>query len=82
MGSPDSWVALPLACAKLLAMADQNPGLMHAIRHLRKGALHRALGVPEGQKIPKAKLAAARKSEDPAIRKMANFAHTLGTFHH
>jgi hypothetical protein len=38
------------------------------------GSLHRALGVPEGKKIPPAKMAAAKNSSSPAIRKKANFA--------
>lgn len=40
------------------------------------GRLHRALGVPEGQKIPTSKLASARNSEDPHMRMMANLART------
>lgn len=42
-----------------------------------KGALHRNLGVPEGQKIPAGKLDAATKSSNPTIRKEANLAKTL-----
>lgn len=42
-----------------------------------KGALHRKLGVPEGQKIPAAKMAAARNSSDPTERKEAALAGTL-----
>ncbi len=38
-----------------------------------KGALHRALGVPEGQPIPSGKKKAALKSKNPKIRKMASF---------
>jgi len=43
-----------------------------------KGALHRALKVPEGQKIPAAKLAKAAKSSNPKLAKEANLAKTLG----
>jgi hypothetical protein len=50
-----------------------------AIEH--KGALHRALGVPEGDKIPAKKMAKARNSENPRIKRMANLAKTLGSFH-
>ena len=50
-----------------------------AIRH--KGALHRALHVPEGQKIPAKKMAKAKHSENPRIRKMAGLARTLKSFH-
>lgn len=50
--------------------------------HLKKGALHRALGVPEGQKIPAEKLAAARNSDNPHVRRMANTAKMLSGLHH
>ena len=45
-----------------------------------KGGLHRSLGVPEGKKIPPAKLAAATHSANPRIRKQANLAKTLKSF--
>lgn len=45
-----------------------------------KGALHRKLGVPAGQKIPAKKLAAAAKSSNPKERKEANLAKTLKGF--
>ena len=48
----------------------------------RPGALHRALHVPEGEKIPAAKMAKARNSSNPRVRRMASLAHTLGGFHH
>lgn len=38
---------------------------------VKKGALHRALGVPAGEKIPAAKLAAASHSKNPHVRRMA-----------
>ncbi len=47
-----------------------------------KGALHRKLGVPEGEKIPAAKMAAAAHSQNPTIRKEAALAHTLKGFKH
>jgi len=47
-----------------------------------KGTLHRALGVPEDQKIPVAKIRdAAKNHKDPGIRKKANLALTLRKFH-
>ncbi len=46
-----------------------------AIKH--KGALHKELGVPEGEKIPAKKLAQAAKSKNPTERKRANLAKTL-----
>ena len=38
------------------------------------GSLHRALNVPEGQKIPAAKMAQAKNSPNPKLRKKANWA--------
>jgi hypothetical protein len=48
----------------------------------RPGALHRALHVPEGEKIPAKKLAKASHSENPRMRRMASLAKTLKGFHH
>jgi len=42
-----------------------------------RGALHRALGVAEGEKIPAARLEAARNSKNPHVRHMAAFAHNV-----
>jgi len=50
-----------------------------AIRH--PGALHRALGVPQGEKIPASKLAKAAHSKNPTMRKRANLAKTLKRMH-
>jgi hypothetical protein len=54
--------------------------IKQAIKH--PGALHRDLGVPEGQKIPEAKLDAAKHSENPTVAKRANLAATMEGFHH
>ena len=53
--------------------------IQKAIKH--PGALHRALGVPEGQKIPAKKMAKAKKSSSPRVRRMAGLARTLKSFH-
>lgn len=45
------------------------------------GALHRHLGIPEGDKIPEARLREAARSKNPTIRKEANLAMTLKGFH-
>lgn len=50
-----------------------------AIKH--PGALHRELHVPEGEKIPAKKMAAAKKSKNPLERKRAAFAKELEGFH-
>lgn len=49
-----------------------------AIKH--PGALHRALGVPEGQKIPASKMAKAKKAGG-RLGRMARLAKTLKSFH-
>lgn len=50
-----------------------------AIKH--PGALHKQLGVPEGEKIPASKMAAAREGKYGAKAKQrANFAKTLKSF--
>jgi oligoendopeptidase F len=46
------------------------------IKKSHKGLLHRDLGVATGKKIPEAKLATAKKSKDPAVRKRATFAES------
>lgn len=47
---------------------------MIEIKPKNKGKLHRALGVPEGKKIPAGKLDKALRSSSPSLRKEANFA--------
>lgn len=46
-----------------------------------KGALHRALKVPMGEKIPAKKLAKAAHSDNPTMRRRANLAKTLKKMH-
>jgi hypothetical protein len=50
-----------------------------AIKH--PGALHKELGVPQGKKIPQAKLEKAEKSKNPTLRRRADLAKTLGRMH-
>lgn len=59
-----------------------KPGSGIHIKKSHEGRLHKALGVPEGQPIPAAKLAAAKNSKDPAIRKEATFAINAKGFSH
>lgn len=64
-------------------MADSAPQkhwIKGAIK--RPGALHRALHVPEGQKIPAAKMAQAARSSNPRMKKMVALAHTLRSLAH
>lgn len=58
-------------------MAEKWIGKMH----MKKGKLHRELGVSEDKPIPAKKLAKAEKSKSPTIRKEANLAKTLKSFH-
>jgi hypothetical protein len=51
-----------------------------AIKH--PGALHKALHVPEGEKIPAKKLAKAAHSKNPTMAKRAHLAETLKGMHH
>ena len=59
----------------------KNPRLYRSLRHLRRGGLHRALHVAEGDKIPAEKLAAARTYKNAHVRKMAELAHTMSKWH-
>lgn len=45
--------------------------------HMKKGALHKSLGVPKGQKIPEAKLEKAEHSKNPKLARRARLAETL-----
>ncbi len=63
-------------------MAEKKKKFWIAGATKNKGALHRNLGVPEGEKIPEKKLEKAEHSENPKIRKEANLARTLKGMHH
>lgn len=54
---------------------DSKKFIQKAIK--RPGALHKALKVPKGEKIPEAKIEKATHSDNPRLRKQANFAKTL-----
>lgn len=45
--------------------------------HMKKGALHKSLQIPEGKKIPESKLKKAEHSKSPTLRKRAVLAETL-----
>lgn len=47
-----------------------------AASHIKKGGLHRSLGVPEGKRIPKSKIAKAAK-RGGKIGKQARLAETF-----
>ncbi len=48
---------------------------------MQKGALHRMLNVPQGQKIPANKIEEATHSKNLLLRKRAILAKTLGKMH-
>jgi len=56
-------------------MKEKKKWIQDAIK--KPGALHKALGVPEGKKIPEAKLEKAEHSKSPKMRKRASLAETL-----
>lgn len=47
-----------------------------------KGLLHEKLGVPQGQKIPEAKLEKAAHSPNVTLEREANFAKVAKHWHH
>lgn len=56
-------------------MASNGNWMSGAVKH--PGALHKQLGVPQGQKIPASKLAAAAHSSNPLERRRAALAKTF-----
>jgi len=50
--------------------------------HMKKGALDRSLGIPQGEKIPMSKIKKAEHSKNPLLRKRAHLAETLKGLHH
>ncbi len=58
---------------------DNNSGhwIQEAIPKSSKGRLHRALNIPEGQKIPEKRIEKAEHSSNERLRREANLAMTL-----
>lgn len=46
--------------------------------HIKKGALHAQLGIPQGQKIPVSTLMNLKENGTPLEKKRANFALNFG----
>jgi hypothetical protein len=57
------------------AVMAKKSGSMFPVKH--PGALHKALKVPEGKTIPKAKLEKAAHSKSPLMRKRAVYAENM-----
>lgn len=51
--------------------------IQKALKPSKKGALHKALNVPKGKKIPESKLKKAEHSKNPKLKKRAVLAETL-----
>lgn len=49
--------------------------------HLKKGALHKALGISEDKKIPASKLA-IKKGDSALMKKRKRMAKTMAKWHH
>lgn len=84
-GAPGATTALgaappaPVAPTGVPALAKGGHWIAGATKN--RGALHRSLGVPAGDKIPAAKIAKAAHSDDPTLRRRAVLAETLKGFH-
>ena len=50
--------------------------------NLKKGALHRQMGISQDEPIPAKKLAKAANSDDETLRKRAQFAINAKKWHH
>ena len=48
----------------------------------KPGALHRSLGVPQGERFPAKRIAKAAHSSNPLLAKRARLAQTLKAMHH
>ena len=60
-------------------MAKDGNWIKGAVKH--KGALHKALGVKQGEKIPASKIEKASHSKNPKLKKEAVLAKTLKGLH-
>ena len=65
-------------------MAEENEGLSkhRVVMHLAKGGLHRALKIPENEKIPDDKLRGALTCSNAHIKSMAVLAKNMNGWHH
>lgn len=60
---------------------EKKPKKFIQAMNMKKGALHKQLGIPEGKKIPAKKISKALKSDNPLLAKRARLAKTLKSFH-
>jgi len=66
-----------------MAYAQSNEGtkIPKAFK-VKKGALHKSLGIAQGKKIAMSDLQKAKKSNDPLMRKRATFAINARKWRH
>lgn len=64
------------ATIEMRTMADDK-WMQKAAGPISKGGLHRSLGIPQGQKIPAARIAEAKRSKNPRIRQQATLAQSF-----
>ena len=60
-------------------MAKHNVSLYRAMHHLRRGGLHKALGIKSGETIPADKLE-VHENDSEHLKHMKNFAKTMKGF--
>jgi hypothetical protein len=56
---------------------QSDASFYRSMHHLRKGGLHKALHIPEDQNIPAERLASAKNSNNPHVKKMAIMADNM-----
>jgi hypothetical protein len=61
--------------------ATKNKKTGKLVLHLKKGALHKSLGVPQGEKIP-AKKEAVKSTDSALTKKRKIFALNAAKWHH
>ena len=68
-----------------MAKEKEGPTERHsfhrAMAHLNHGALHRHLGIPEGETIPEEKKEEAAESSNPHVSKMGHLAMAMSHWH-
>lgn len=64
----------------MATIADQAKPLTKVANSTSRGGLHRSLHIPQGQKIPAARIEAATHSPKPKVREQANLAQTYARY--
>jgi len=67
---------------RMAKIENLQDGEMIQIKKKNRGLLHENLGVPKGEKIPGAKLEAAKVNAGPALKKRIVFAENAKKWNH